>query len=133
MCHHRYRWDKTVDVGICNNTYIHNWSLQSFGQDYDPASYTTYVVHFNFIYECRDLQFKVDSERQIFEKLFMSILSECVWHIFRSSAKGSLTYTHNWSLQSFGQDYDPASHTTYVVHFNFIHECRDLQFKVDSE
>ena len=28
----------------------------------------------NFIHEWRDLQFKVDSERQIFEKFFMAIL-----------------------------------------------------------
>ena len=34
------------------------------------VSHTTYVVCVNFIHEWRDLQFKVDSERQIFEKLF---------------------------------------------------------------
>ena len=28
---------------------------------------------------------------------------------------------------------DLGSHTTYVVCVNFIHEWRDLQFKVDSE
>ena len=26
-----------------------------------------------------------------------------------------------------------ASHTTYVVYFNFIREWRDLQFNLDSE
>ena len=35
---------------------------------------TTYVVCFNFIHEWRDLQYKVDFERQIFEKLYMAIL-----------------------------------------------------------
>ena len=54
--------------------YIHNWPLQPFSQDYDLVSHTTYVVCVNFIHEWRDLQFKVDSERQIFEKLFMAIL-----------------------------------------------------------
>ena len=48
-------------------TYIHNWSLQPFSQDY--ASHATYVVWVNFIHERQDLQFEVDSERQIFEKL----------------------------------------------------------------
>ena len=42
-------------------------------------------------------------------------------------------YIHNWPLQTFSQDYDLASHTTYFVCFNFIHEWWDLQFKIDSE
>ena len=36
--------------------------------------YTTYGVSVNFLEEWHDLQFRVDSERQIFEKLFMEIL-----------------------------------------------------------
>ena len=48
----------------------HNWSLQIFSQDYNLTSHTTYVVYVNWRY----LQFKVDSERQIFQKLFMLIL-----------------------------------------------------------
>ena len=28
---------------------------------------------------------------------------------------------------------DPISHTTYVLCVNFLHDWRDLQFKVDSE
>ena len=51
-------------------TYIHNWPLQPFSQDYGLASHTTHVVCINFIHEWRDLQFNVDSERQIFKKLF---------------------------------------------------------------
>ena len=49
---------------------IHNWPLQPFSQDYSLASHTTHVVCVNFIREWRDIQFNVDSERQIFEKLF---------------------------------------------------------------
>ena len=56
------------------HTYIHNWLLQPFSQNYDPVSHTTYVVCVNFLHTWRDLQFKVDSEWQIFEKLFMAIL-----------------------------------------------------------
>ena len=54
-------------------TYILNWSLQPFSQDYDLVSHTTYVVCVNFVHEWRDLQFKVDSERQIFDKVFIAI------------------------------------------------------------
>ena len=36
----------------------------------DLVSYTTYVVCVNFLHKWRDLQFKVDSERQIFWELF---------------------------------------------------------------
>ena len=36
-------------------------------------------------------------------------------------------------LQPFSQDYELASGTTYVVCANFIHEWRDLLFKVDTE
>ena len=31
-------------------------------------------MYVNFVYKWQDVQFKVDSERQIFEKLFMAIL-----------------------------------------------------------
>ena len=48
--------------------------LHNFIQDYGLASDTTHVMYVNFIHEWRDLQFKVDSERQIFKKLFMAIL-----------------------------------------------------------
>ena len=34
------------------------------------CSHTIYVMSVNFIHEWRDLQLKVDSERQIFERLF---------------------------------------------------------------
>ena len=45
-------------------------SLQSFSPDYVLASHSTHIVCVNFIREWVDLQFNVDSERQIFEKLF---------------------------------------------------------------
>ena len=54
--------------------YRHNWSLQLFSEEYDLASDTNYVACFNFINNWRDLQFKVDFEWQIIEKLFMAIL-----------------------------------------------------------
>ena len=45
----------------------------------DLVSHTTYVVYVNFIHKCRDLQFKVDPERQIFWEIFhdnFNLLSE---------------------------------------------------------
>ena len=57
-------------VSIVRSQYIHNWPLQHFSQDYDLASCAIYVVWVNFIHKWRDLQFKVDSERQILGKLF---------------------------------------------------------------
>ena len=47
-----------------------NWPLQPLSQDYVLASYNTHVVYVHFIREWWNLQFNVDSERQIFEKLF---------------------------------------------------------------
>ena len=35
-------------------------------------------------------------------------------------------YIHNWSLQPFSQDYDLASHTTYVEYVTFVQERWDL-------
>ena len=58
---------------IC--TYIHNWLLQPFCQDCDLHYHTIHAVCVNFIYKWQNLQFKVDSERQIFEKLLMATLS----------------------------------------------------------
>ena len=52
----------------------------------DLVSHTTYVVCVNFIHKCRDLQFKVDYERQIFWETFhgnfyllSKFLSEICW------------------------------------------------------
>ena len=73
-------WDNIIEITldskwICKTyvwyTYIHNWSLQPFGQDYWP-SFLNYLccVCVNYIYKWRDLQFKVDFERQIFWETF---------------------------------------------------------------
>ena len=54
----------TISTQRCQRTYtyIHNWPLQPFSQDYGLASHTTYVVCVNFIREWRDLQSNFDSE-----------------------------------------------------------------------
>ena len=52
------------------HTYIYNWPLQPFSQDYSLASHINHVVCVNFICEWRDLQFNIDSWRQIFWETF---------------------------------------------------------------
>ena len=62
-----------IDSGMGKSnhqTYIHNWPLQLFSQDYGLASHTTHVVCVNFTCERWDLQFNDDSERQIFCETF---------------------------------------------------------------
>ena len=43
---------------ITLHTYIHNWTLQPFTQDYGLVSHTAHVVQVNFIREWRNLTFK---------------------------------------------------------------------------
>ena len=70
--------------------YIH--TLKPFSQDYGLAFYTTHVVCVNFIRELRNLQFNVNPERQIFEKLFNGrfIYSHSFWR--NSAEKESVSY-----------------------------------------
>ena len=61
------------DIGGYVHTYIHNWPLQPFSQDYWPSfSHHLCCVCQFFIHKCLDLQFKVDSKRQIFWETFHS-------------------------------------------------------------
>ena len=63
--------------------YLHYLSLQPFSQDYELA----YVVRINFIHKWHDLQFKLDSDRQISEK---EIAQRNFFHI--SFYSGGLAY-----------------------------------------
>ena len=58
------RYGKKLDNGKLH-TYIIGHYYPSV-RIIDLVSHTTYVVCVNFIHKWRDLQFKVDSERQIF-------------------------------------------------------------------
>ena len=54
-------------------THIHTYIIGHYNPSVriiDLVSHTTYVVCVNFIHKWRDLQFKVDSERQIFWETF---------------------------------------------------------------
>ena len=43
-----------------HTSYIYNWSLKTFSQDYDLTPHTTYICY--YMHEWHDLQFKVVSE-----------------------------------------------------------------------
>ena len=72
--------------------YIQNLSLQAFSQDHDLVSHTIYVVCVNFIHNWWDLQFKVDSERQLFEKLFT--LRAFVRNLLRGSRRWNIFFIY---------------------------------------
>ena len=78
------------------HAYIHSWSIQLFSRDYDIAFHTTYAVCVNFINEWQDVQFKVDSKRQTFDKLFNEILST-----LRVSARNLLRGIHRRNIFSY--------------------------------
>ena len=64
------------------NTYVHTyvryWSLQSFSQDYDLVFHSTYVLCVNVACEWWNLQFKVNSDQEIFGNfLFLFAFSFC--------------------------------------------------------
>ena len=64
-------WPNDISFAADNNIIGHN---NPTFRIIDLVSHTTYVVCVNFIHKCRDLQFKVDSERQI-----------CFWETFHGN------------------------------------------------
>ena len=69
-----------IFVLTCIHTYIIGHYNLSVGI-IDLISHTTYIVCVNFMHKWRNLQFKVDSERQIFWKTFNDnfIYSQSFW------------------------------------------------------
>ena len=77
--------------------YTHNWSLQPFSQNYWLSfSHHLCFVCVNFINKWRHLQFKIDSEQQIFWETFQgnfNLLSEILPEIWiRKSPKKYFLY-----------------------------------------
>ena len=54
---HTFRMKKFSHYISCYITYIHNWPLQPFSQNYGLASHTTHVVWVNFIRRIRTTEF----------------------------------------------------------------------------
>ena len=69
----------------------------------------------------------------IYSAKFFSVAKLISHYFVKRTRQIMYSKIHTLPLQSFSQDYDLASHTTYVVRVIFIHEWRILQFKVDSE
>ena len=104
-------------------TYIHNWSLQPFSQDYGLASHTTHVVWVNFILEWRGLQFDVDSEWQIlwenFSSQFMSYSQRfCQKSAERKSLKKYFFRISFWCLTG---DTNPGFTANKSTHYLLDH------------
>ena len=58
-------------------------SMIVISQDYDQVSHAFYVAFVNLMLKWRNLKFEVESERQIFDKLFMPCSDKhfyCVKH-----------------------------------------------------
>ena len=68
-------------------SYLLNGPLQPYY--YLLASHTTHIVCVNFIREWWDLQFNLDSERQIFEKLSWQV---CL--LYKHASTHSINFSH---------------------------------------
>ena len=103
-------------------TYIHNWSLQPFSQVYNLYSHRTYVVCVNFMHGWRDLQFIIDSERQIFERLFMAILFTprvFTRNLLRRSRQRNIFIFSFWCLTWYlNSDLMPNNPKHYLLDFD---------------
>ena len=64
----------TLETTKFVHTYIHNWSLQPFSQDFGLASHNTHVVCINFIREWWDYSSTSILNDRLFENFFIAIL-----------------------------------------------------------
>ena len=84
---------------------------------------------------CLDYIYYNTCMNQKFETYFMSSgrmqhsISNIQW---KQRCNKTYVYMHNWSFTTL-QSGLRSNFTTYVVRFNFIHEWRESQFKVDSK
>ena len=115
-------------------TYIHNWPLQAFSQDYGLVSHTIYVVCVNFIHKLWNQQFNVDSERQIFDKLLHSkflpeeIAKEIFFFIFRFDAWNGIRTRINTLLTRLRQLHFEVSNSLNA--FSFVSSVMKQKFFV---
>ena len=96
-------------VGVLNYFNKHTYITGHYNPSVsisDLVSHTTYVVCVNFIHKWRDLQFKVDTKRQIFWETFhgsfyllSEFLPETCWEEIAEKIWWYCihTYIHNWS------------------------------------
>ena len=111
--------------GFIFNTYIighYNPSVRII----DLVFHTTYVVCVNFIHKWRDLQFKVDSKRQNFEKLSMAIFIYSQKSAERKSPKKYFSY---FVLMSMKPTHYLLDHGDYITCISLVD---DLHFLFDD-
>ena len=124
--HGEFLWN----IFYVRTLHIHNWLLQPFSQDYSLVSHTTHVVCLNFIREWRDLQFNVDFEQQIFEKLFQSRIylpSECLSEICWEEIAEEIFVFHisfwwlTWNMNPGLTSNKPTHYLLDYGYFTYIH------------
>ena len=117
----------TVFVGPAYrfHKYIHTYIIGHYNpsvQIIDLVSHTTYIVCVNFIHKWRDLQFKVDSERQIFWETFHGnfyLLSE---FFARNLLRGNpRRYTFRISFWCLAWDSNPDFSSNKPTHYLLDH------------
>ena len=79
----------------------------------EECRFVRFFIEFFFYY-------KTDEFLEMFQIFMHATFLIFVVHI--RLIRNYMHYIHNWSLQPCSHDYDQASHTTYVVCVNFIHE-----------
>ena len=88
---------------ITMHTYIHNWPLQLFSQDYDLISHTTYVVCVNFIHKWQ------------------------VTYSLKSLPKGRYLRNLSWQFifthSGFARNLLRASRRSNIFHISFFRKC----------
>ena len=90
------------------HTYIYNWPLQPFSQDYGLASHTTHVVCINFIRNWRNLQFNVDfwETNTLPTRLWRLVLSSALLY----SDKENFWEIFNWHIRYIDLQYGSFTH-----------------------
>ena len=106
--------------------HTHRWLLQAFSQGYNLGYPITRIEGFNFIYECKDLQFNVDSfSRQNFSLLSEFLIENCWVKIPERKLSHGLSF--NKSTQ-YLLDYGEYS----VIPTQYIAWMRDIHFVLIS-
>ena len=109
------------------HTSIHNLSLQPFSYDYNQPSHISYAQCINYIHEWRYLLFEVDTERQNFEKLSITIFPEICWE--GSRRKNIFIFSFwclTWGLNSCLTSNKPTHYLLDYGDFTFISFCANI-------
>ena len=111
-------------------TYIHNWLLQPFSQDYWPSfSHHFMLCVLIFIHKWRDLQFKVDSERQIFWETFHGNFISTLRFLLSGNRRRNTFRISFWCLT---WDSNPGFSSNKPTHYLLDHGDFRSQIRYDN-